>query len=61
MKGLSEPVEAVEVLWVPLGGGDTGKNIALPARLGIRPAVGVVGRQVETQSMACLLYTSRCV
>jgi len=51
LKGLPEPVRAVEVLWEPLGGEDTGA-IPLPGRLRGRPAVGVVGRDAEMQTMA---------
>ena len=32
LKGLPDPVEAVEVLWEPLGGADTGISIPLPGR-----------------------------
>jgi class 3 adenylate cyclase/tetratricopeptide (TPR) repeat protein len=51
LKGLPDPVETVEVVWEPLGA-DTGRNIPLPARLAVRPAVGVVGREAETQAIA---------
>jgi class 3 adenylate cyclase/tetratricopeptide (TPR) repeat protein len=53
LKGLSEPVETVEVLWESLGEADTdtGDVLPLPGRLSLRPAVGVVGRQAETQAM----------
>ena len=51
LKGLPDPVETVEVLWEPLGGADTGTSIPLPGRLAVRPAVGVVGRESETQSL----------
>ena len=36
LKGLSGPVETVEVLWEPLGGAETA-TIPLPARLAVRP------------------------
>ena len=46
LKGLPDPVETVEVLWEPLGG--TESAVApLPGRLGVRPAVGLVGRGTE--------------
>ena len=53
LKGLPDPVETVEVLWEPLGGSDTdtGTGIPLPGRLAVRPTVGVVGREAETQAM----------
>ena len=47
LKGLPDPVETVEVLWEPLGGDGAGTSIPLPARLAVRPAVGVVGRETE--------------
>jgi class 3 adenylate cyclase/tetratricopeptide (TPR) repeat protein len=49
LKGLSDPLEAVEVLWEPLGGADAGISIPLPFRLALRPAVGVVGRESDLQ------------
>jgi ribosomal protein S27AE len=51
LKGLPDPVETVEVLWEPLGGAGTGTSVPLPGRLGVRPAVGVVGREGEMQAM----------
>jgi class 3 adenylate cyclase len=52
LKGLSEPVETVEVLWEPIGAVDTKILIPLPGRLAVRPTVGVVGRAVEAQAIA---------
>jgi class 3 adenylate cyclase/tetratricopeptide (TPR) repeat protein len=52
LKGLPDPVAAVEVLWEPLGEAETTSSIPLPGRLAPRPAVGVVGRQVETAAIA---------
>ena len=46
LKGLPGPVETVEVLWEPLGGIETAV-VPLPGRLGVRPAVGLVGRGTE--------------
>ena len=46
LKGLPTPLETVEVLWEPLAGADAG-SVPLPGRLGVRPAVGVVGRETE--------------
>jgi class 3 adenylate cyclase len=51
LKGLSDPVETVEVIWEPLGGVDAGISIQIPGRLAVRPAVGVVGREAEMQVM----------
>ena len=51
LKGLPDPVAAVEVLWEPLDGADSGSDVPLPERLGVRPAVGVVGRETETSTM----------
>jgi class 3 adenylate cyclase len=51
LKGLSDPIETVEVLWEPLDWADTGTTIPLPSRLAVRPAVGVVGRATEMLAM----------
>jgi class 3 adenylate cyclase len=51
LKGLPDPVRAVEVLWEPLGDEDA-DAIPLPLRLVGRPTVGVVGREAEIQLMA---------
>jgi class 3 adenylate cyclase/tetratricopeptide (TPR) repeat protein len=50
LKGLP-PLETVEVLWDPLDGADAGTIVPFPARLSVRPAVGVVGRETETSAM----------
>ena len=52
LKGLSDPVETVEVLWEPLTGVDPGLCIPLPSRLAVRPTVGVIGRETELQLLA---------
>ena len=55
LKGLSEPVETVEVLWEPLGGitdSEPGTVVPLPPRLARRPTVGVIGREAQMQSIA---------
>jgi len=52
LKGLPDPLEAVEVLWEPLGGAGSDLAVPLPARLAVRPAVGVVGREAELAAMA---------
>ena len=51
LKGLPDPVESVEVLWEPLGGDETGVRVPLPGRLGVRPPVGVVGRDGEVRAV----------
>ncbi len=51
LKGLPDPVETVQVLWEPLGRADTTTSIPLPGRLAVRPAVGVVGRETEIQTL----------
>ena len=50
LKGLTEPVPTVEVLWEPLEGIDGG--VPLPDRLAARPGVGVVGRDDELRLLA---------
>ena len=52
LKGLPDPVASVEVIWEPLGGAEISATIPLPGRLAVRPAVGVVGRDSETQAIA---------
>jgi len=52
LKGLSEPVETVEVLWEPVRALDSKISIPLPGRLAVRPTVGVVGREVEARALA---------
>jgi class 3 adenylate cyclase/tetratricopeptide (TPR) repeat protein len=51
LKGLPDPVETVQVLWEPLGGADTMTSIPLHGRLAVRPAVGLVGRDAEMQTL----------
>jgi class 3 adenylate cyclase len=43
LKGLPDPIDVVEILWEPIDGTD----IPLSSRLGVRPAVGAVGREAE--------------
>ena len=50
LKGLSEPIEIVEVSWEPLTA--VGSGVPLPGRLAVRPAVGVVGRDAELEQVA---------
>jgi class 3 adenylate cyclase/tetratricopeptide (TPR) repeat protein len=50
LKGLPDPVEAVEVRWEPLGGTAT-NAVPLPSRLGVRPSTGIVGRETEMATM----------
>jgi class 3 adenylate cyclase len=51
LKGLTDPVEIVEVVWEPIRGPDNGPSIPLSGRLAAGPAVGVVGREAEMQMM----------
>src|SRR5580693_5130234 len=54
LKGLSEPIQTVEVLWEPLGGvadSEAGSVVPLPPRLARRPTVGVIGREAEMQAI----------
>jgi class 3 adenylate cyclase len=51
LKGLTDPVETVEVPWEPLRGTDNGTSMPLSGRLAVRPPVGVVGRAAEIQTM----------
>ena len=37
LKGLTDPVETVEVAWEPLRGTDSGTSIPLSGRLAVRP------------------------
>ena len=54
LKGLSEPVEAVEVLWEPIDRVSVA-TIPLPGRLSTAPNVGVVGRSAEAESISAAL------
>ncbi|MCU0270776.1 MAG: AAA family ATPase, partial [Acidimicrobiales bacterium] len=47
LKGLPDPVVAVEVRWEPLDASASGAAVPLPGRLGLPPAVGLVGRDTE--------------
>jgi len=51
LKGLPDPVPAVEVLWEPLPGRAAGTT-PLPDLLAARPEVGVVGRESELAMVA---------
>ena len=51
LKGLRDPVDAVEVIWEPLGGTDLTETIPLPSRLAVGPPVGVVGRDTEVAAI----------
>ena len=42
LKGIPDPIEAVEVSWEPLRGDETSPRTPLPGRLAVRPAVVVV-------------------
>ncbi len=48
LKGLPDPVDTVEVMWEPLVTAETDGVVPLQTRLTVRPAAGVVGRQMET-------------
>jgi class 3 adenylate cyclase len=48
LKGLTDPVETVEVAWDPLRGT---ASMPLSSRLAVRPTAGVVGRNAEMQTM----------
>jgi len=48
LKGLTEAIEVVEILWEPAGDAD----VPLPSRLSVRPPVGTIGREVETNEIA---------
>ena len=52
LKGLPDPVETVEVLWEPLGRRRDRRLDPTPRPPGRRPAVGVVGRETEMQTIA---------
>ena len=51
LKGLPDSVKTVEVSWEPFGGDKSGREVALPARLAVRPRVGVVGRHSEVMAI----------
>lgn len=52
LKGLSDPVDTIEVLWEPMGDDVSGAQIPLPTRLAVRPPVGVIGRETELAVVA---------
>jgi class 3 adenylate cyclase/tetratricopeptide (TPR) repeat protein len=52
LKGMPDPLPAVEVLWEPLGEVDTSTPVPLPGRLAVRPGPGVVGRDTELAEIA---------
>src|SRR4051794_32050202 len=51
LKGLPDPIATVEVVWEPLDATAT-NAVPLPGRLGVRPPVGVVGRETEMATLA---------
>jgi class 3 adenylate cyclase/tetratricopeptide (TPR) repeat protein len=51
LKGLVQPVATVEVVWQPLGV-EAARLAPLPARLAVRPPIGVVGRRTELAVVA---------
>jgi len=54
LKGLSEPVEAVEFLWEPISRVGAAP-VPLPGRLSTAPDVGVVGRTAEAETITAAL------
>jgi class 3 adenylate cyclase len=52
LKGLPDPVEAVEVLWEPLAGAEPDRRVPLPGHLNVRPDPALVGREVELARVA---------
>ena len=53
LKGLPEPVDAVEVVWEPIAELDVAPDeIPLPTRLSYAPATGVIGRHQEAAVLA---------
>ena len=53
LKGLPEPLEAVEIGWEPLSetAGLDEDDIPIPRRLTLHPATGVIGRQVPLETL----------
>lgn len=52
LKGLPDPIETLEVVWEPLAIDETAaQGVPLPARLGHRPGVGVIGRSTELATL----------
>jgi class 3 adenylate cyclase len=51
LKGLSQPVDTLELLWSPLDDDEDGA-IPLPGRLVPRPGVGVIGRDAELATLS---------
>jgi class 3 adenylate cyclase len=47
LKGLPEPLETYELAWEPITIDSVGEGVPLPPRLSHRPAVGLVGRDLE--------------
>ncbi|MGO8871887.1 MAG: ATP-binding protein [Acidimicrobiales bacterium] len=53
LKGLPEPIETLEVGWEPLDAVEMAATVVpLPARLEVRPATGVIGRDTEAALLA---------
>lgn len=56
LKGLPEPLATIEVGWEPLDPGQSDPEQAqLPARLAIKPEVGVIGRRKELENLHAAL------
>jgi class 3 adenylate cyclase len=52
LKGLPEPLETYELAWEPIAPDSNADGVPLPPRLAHRPAVGLVGRDVEVGLLA---------
>jgi class 3 adenylate cyclase/tetratricopeptide (TPR) repeat protein len=53
LKGLSEPIFTLEVVWEPLGDVETAAcAMPPPGRLGMGPVIGVIGRHAEASCLA---------
>lgn len=51
LKGLPEPLDAVEVIWEPATATDSRERVPLPARLAREPGSGLLGRTQELASL----------
>ena len=51
LKGLPDPVDSIEVEWVPVAADQNHRSVPLPGRLALQPAAGVVGRQGEIEQL----------
>ncbi len=51
LKGLRDPVPTLKVTWEPVQDEGMAERVPLPSRLAIKPATGVIGREVETERL----------